>query len=89
MLRLCPRYYSCNVLDSIHRGLAIEEWAKYQKYTGRRFDQNPSNVERLNGGMRLERALGAYDMFMLHDNEGDLDEVRFTWHVLWRHEVTS
>lgn len=26
--------------------------------------------------MRLERALGAFDMFMLHDNEGDLDEVR-------------
>jgi F-box protein 21 len=25
--------------------------------------------------MRLERALGAFDMFMLHDNEGDLDEV--------------
>lgn len=25
--------------------------------------------------MRLERALGAFDMFMLHDNEGDLEEV--------------
>lgn len=25
--------------------------------------------------MRLERALGAFDMFMLHDNVGDLDEV--------------
>ncbi|RWA12555.1 hypothetical protein EKO27_g2568 [Xylaria grammica] len=57
------------------RGLAIEEWAKYQRYTARRFEQSPSNVERLNGGMRLERALGAFDMFMLHDNEGDLDEI--------------
>ncbi|KAI0799324.1 hypothetical protein GGR55DRAFT_669789 [Xylaria sp. FL0064] len=72
---LARRYYSCTVLDSIHRGLAIEEWAKYQKFTGRRFDRNATNVERLNGGMRLERALGAFDMFMLHDNEGDLDEI--------------
>ncbi|KAI0969158.1 hypothetical protein F4678DRAFT_474166 [Xylaria arbuscula] len=72
---LARRYYSCTVLDSIHRGLAIEEWAKYQKFTSRRFEQDPSNVERLNGGMRLERALGAFDMFMLHDNEGDLDEI--------------
>ncbi|KAJ8132593.1 hypothetical protein O1611_g1034 [Lasiodiplodia mahajangana] len=72
---LARRYYSCTVLDSIHRGLAIEEWAKYQKYTAQRFTPNTPNVERLNGGMRLERALGAFDMFMLHDNEGDLDEI--------------
>lgn len=25
--------------------------------------------------MRIERALGAFDMFMLHDNEGDINEV--------------
>ncbi|KAI1130139.1 hypothetical protein F5Y10DRAFT_236283 [Nemania abortiva] len=72
---LARRYYSCTVLDSIHRGLAIEEWAKYQRYTARRLAPNTPNVERLNGGMRLERALGAFDMFMLHDNEGDLDEI--------------
>ncbi|KAJ8120548.1 hypothetical protein ONZ43_g2766 [Nemania bipapillata] len=72
---LARRYYSCTVLDSIHRGLAIEEWAKYQKYTAQLFTPNTPNVEILNGGMRLERALGAFDMFMLHDNEGDLDEI--------------
>lgn len=77
VLRLCSRYYSCTVLDSIHRSLAIEEWAKYQRFT-QRAGPNVSNVDRLNGGMRLERALGAFDMFMLHDNEGDLDEVRNT-----------
>ncbi|KAJ2984567.1 hypothetical protein NUW58_g5993 [Xylaria curta] len=71
---LARRYYSCTVLDSIHRSLAIEEWAKYQQYT-QGSSRNASNVERLNGGMRLERALGAFDMFMLHDNEGDLDEI--------------
>ncbi|KAI1135448.1 hypothetical protein F5Y05DRAFT_394457 [Hypoxylon sp. FL0543] len=72
---LARRYYSCSVLDSIHRGLAIEEWAKYQKFAARRNDENTPNSERLNCGMRLERALGAFDMFMLHDNEGDLDEI--------------
>ncbi|OTA65836.1 hypothetical protein K449DRAFT_391788 [Hypoxylon sp. EC38] len=72
---LARRYYSCSVLDSIHRSLAIQEWAKYQKYAARRDDGNTTNSERLNCGMRLERALGAFDMFMLHDNEGDLDEI--------------
>ncbi|KAI1370995.1 hypothetical protein F4677DRAFT_436838 [Hypoxylon crocopeplum] len=72
---LARRYYSCSVLDSIHRSLAIEEWAKYQRYAARRIDEDTPNSERLNCGMRLERALGAFDMFMLHDNEGDLDEI--------------
>ncbi|KAI1207450.1 uncharacterized protein F4807DRAFT_434657 [Annulohypoxylon truncatum] len=72
---LARRYYSCSALDSIHRSLAIEEWAKYQKYAARRIDEDTPNSERLNCGMRLERALGAFDMFMLHDNEGDLDEI--------------
>ncbi|KAL7620048.1 hypothetical protein AAE478_010597 [Parahypoxylon ruwenzoriense] len=72
---LARRYYSCSVLDSIHRSHAIEEWAKYQKYAARRTDASTPNSEKLNCGMRLERALGAFDMFMLHDNEGDLDEI--------------
>ncbi|KAI0474972.1 hypothetical protein GGR56DRAFT_643904 [Xylariaceae sp. FL0804] len=71
---LARRYYSCTVLDSIHRSLAIEEWAKYQRYAARRSDDAAPN-ERLNCGMQLDRALGAFDMFMLHDNEGDLDEI--------------
>ncbi|KAI1814134.1 hypothetical protein GGS20DRAFT_549892 [Poronia punctata] len=72
---LARRFYSCTVLDSIHRSLAIEEWSKYQHFAANRLGQNMSNSERLNCGMRLERALGAFDMFMLHDNEGDLDEI--------------
>ncbi|KAI1763695.1 hypothetical protein GGR53DRAFT_357936 [Hypoxylon sp. FL1150] len=72
---LARRYYSCSVLDSIHRSLAIEEWAKYQRYAARRIDEDTPNSERLNCGMRLERALGAFDMFMLHDNVGDMDEI--------------
>ncbi|RYO80616.1 hypothetical protein DL764_009877 [Monosporascus ibericus] len=72
---LARRHYACTVLDSIHRGLAIEEWAKYQKHAARRLDDDAPSSERLNCGMKLERALGAFDMFMLHDNEGDLDEI--------------
>ncbi|KAI0397492.1 hypothetical protein F5Y17DRAFT_414539 [Xylariaceae sp. FL0594] len=72
---LARRYYSCTVLDSIHRSLAIEEWAKYQHHAARRSSQQISNRERLNCGMRLERALGAFDMFVLHDSPGDLDEI--------------
>ncbi|KAH9890843.1 hypothetical protein F4778DRAFT_752489 [Xylariomycetidae sp. FL2044] len=72
---LARRYYACTVLDSIHRSLAIEEWAKYQKHAARHVEDDTPNRDRLNCGMRLERALGAFDMFMLHDNEGDLDEI--------------
>ncbi|KAI0157078.1 hypothetical protein GGR52DRAFT_565180 [Hypoxylon sp. FL1284] len=72
---LARRYYSCSVLDSIHRSLAIQEWAKYQRFAARRIDEDTPNSERLECGMRLERALGAFDMFMLHDNVGDLDEI--------------
>ncbi len=75
---LARRHYACTVLDSIHRSLAIEEWAKHHKHAARRFDENTPNSDRLNCGMRIERALGAFDMFMLHDNEGDLDEVRLS-----------
>lgn len=72
---LARRYYACTVLDSIHRSLAIEEWAKYQKHAARRTDNTTPTRDKTNCGMRLERALGAFDMFVLHDNEGDLDEI--------------
>ncbi|KAI1848356.1 hypothetical protein JX265_008864 [Neoarthrinium moseri] len=72
---LARRYYSCNVLDSIHRSLAIEEWANYQKYACRIDAANITTTDRLRCGMRLERALGAFDMFVLHDNDGDMDEI--------------
>lgn len=72
---LARRFYSCNVLDSIHRSIAIEEWAKYQKHAARLDSSNMTYTDRLRCGMKLERALGAFDMFVLHDNEGDMDEI--------------
>ena len=53
------RYYSDAVLGCLHRIMAIKEWSRLQ---------NQEDIS-------LERALGAYDMFVLHNREGDFDEV--------------
>ncbi|KAI9743282.1 MAG: hypothetical protein M1818_003128 [Claussenomyces sp. TS43310] len=56
---LARRYYSTSVLDHIHRAKALEEWWN------------------LSQGFHvpLERALGAFDMFIIHDQHGDLVEI--------------
>ncbi|KAH7018289.1 F-box domain-containing protein [Microdochium trichocladiopsis] len=72
---LARRFYSCTVLDSIHRSLAIEEWAKYQDHAASTILHDVPDSARWTAGMQLERALGAFDMFMLHDDEGDMDEI--------------
>ncbi len=54
------RYYSDAVLGCLHRKMAIGEWAKLKD----------------GQSAPLERALAAYDMLVLHDREGDFDEVR-------------
>ncbi|KAL8683068.1 MAG: hypothetical protein Q9186_000978 [Xanthomendoza sp. 1 TL-2023] len=56
---LARRYYSDAVLGGVHRAKAIEEWVKLR-------EGQP---------VSLERALAAFDQFVLHDWEGDLDEV--------------
>ncbi|MCJ1378071.1 hypothetical protein MMC17_001167 [Xylographa soralifera] len=56
---LARRYYSDAVLGCLHRIRAIKEWSQLQ---------NQEDIS-------LERALGAYDMFVLHDREGDFDEI--------------
>ena len=53
------RYYSDAVLGSLHRKMAINEWAKLRD----------------GESVSLERALVAFDLFVLHDKEGDFDEV--------------
>lgn len=53
------RYYANSVLDLVHRSKALAEWGKLAK---------GENVA-------LERALGAFDLFVLHDQSGDLLEV--------------
>ena len=60
MLNLGCRYYSDAVLGAVHRTRAIEEWIKLR-------EGQP---------VSLEQALAAFDQFVLHDRDGDLEEVR-------------
>ena len=59
MLIYSLRYYSDELLGYIHRQKAIKVWAKM------------SNRQEVS----LEKALAAFDMFVLHGREGDFDEV--------------
>ena len=52
-------FYSDAVLGNLHRRTAVQEWAKL-----RNGEQVP-----------LERALAAFDMFVLHERKGDFNEV--------------
>ncbi|KAI9871733.1 MAG: hypothetical protein M1830_002521 [Pleopsidium flavum] len=56
---LARRYYSDSVLGYLHRTLAIKEWSKFK----------------VGESVTLERALAAYDMFVLHDREGDFSYI--------------
>ncbi|KAF4305814.1 F-box domain cyclin-like protein [Botryosphaeria dothidea] len=58
---LARRFWSSAILTTIHRSIAMEEWSKLRKGESR----------------SLERALGAYDMFVLDSDEGlgDLDTI--------------
>ncbi|TGO41772.1 hypothetical protein BHYA_0016g00090 [Botrytis hyacinthi] len=56
---LARKYYACAVLDFIHRSKALAVWSKLAR----------------GEEVSLEAALGAYDMFVLHDNIGDFQEV--------------
>ncbi|KAL8341276.1 hypothetical protein RB598_003286 [Gaeumannomyces tritici] len=57
---LARRYYAGAALESIHRGVAIKEWAKFQSPHA--------------GPPRLDRALAAFDMFTLREHSGDIDD---------------
>ena len=70
------RYYATAVLDHLHRSKALAQWAKLGK----------------GGDIPLERALGAFDLFVLHDQHGDLLEVcckRPIEHVRSLHGVSN
>ena len=53
------RYYSDAVLTLLQRSCAVEEWSRLH-----RGDE-----------VSLERALAAFDMFVLQHGQGDFDEV--------------
>ncbi|KAG6006083.1 hypothetical protein E4U21_007380 [Claviceps maximensis] len=64
---LSRRYFSNAILDSIHRSIAIEEWY--------RLGLDRDSLDAQTAAQRLERALGAFDMFVLHDQPGDIDDI--------------
>ena len=56
---LMGRYFAMLALDHIQRSKALAEW----------------DCMLMGKELPLERAQGAFDLFVLHDNRGDLDEV--------------
>lgn len=69
---LLSRYFSNAILDSIHRSIAIEEWYRLG-LNGHSLNAHVADQR----DQRLERSLGAFDMFVLHDQPGDIDDVWF------------
>ena len=61
---LARRFHSNAILDHIQRAEVLKEWQKLaMQQVGRHSDITP------------ERALACFDMFVLHEHSGDLDEV--------------
>ena len=56
---LARRYYSNAVLGLLHRNMAIQQWMQLSK----------------GEHVPLEKALASFDMFILHNKRGDLDEI--------------
>ncbi|KAG6059162.1 hypothetical protein E4U17_006817 [Claviceps sp. LM77 group G4] len=67
---LARRYFSNAILDSIHRSIAVEEWYRLG-LNGHSLNTHVADQR----DQRLERSLGAFDMFVLHDQPGDIDDI--------------
>ncbi|VUC20710.1 unnamed protein product, partial [Clonostachys rosea] len=63
---LARRYFAHRALDAIHRHIAIEQWIS--------LSMEPDTHDPL----ELEKALGGFDMFVLHGQRGDLDDITAT-----------
>ena len=66
------RYFSNTMLDSIHRGVALREWSHAGIY-----DERPPahELEKNYPKKRLEKLLGAFDMFFIEQEDDDIDWV--------------
>ena len=60
------------MLDSIHRSVALREWSRAGIY-----DERPPahKLVKKSPDKRLEKLLGAFDMFFIEQEEGDIDWV--------------
>ncbi|TDZ29433.1 hypothetical protein CTRI78_v011955 [Colletotrichum trifolii] len=75
---LARRYFSKAALASIRRGVAIQIWddlRNSEAAEARSSQHAPQVVPR-----RLERALSAFDMFVIQDDLGDVDGLRQLYH---------
>lgn len=59
---LARRYYANTALASIHRGVAVHEWSHYQRAP-------------LLTAQGLDRALAAFDMFFVREDDDDIDDI--------------
>lgn len=59
-------------MESIHRSIALKEWGQAAIY-----DERPTMHQLAMGyrKKRLERLLGAFDMFFIQEDEPDIDRV--------------
>ncbi|KAL7923204.1 Transglutaminase-like superfamily domain-containing protein [Trichoderma austrokoningii] len=64
---IARRYFANRVLDAVHKYAALEEWDE--------LSQSPPAFDLRLKSQQLERALGAFDLFVLHDQPGDLDDI--------------
>ena len=58
---LARRWYSGAILSCLHRCIAIEQWLSFR------------NAQKEKAS--LEHALGAFDMFVIEDGDGDLEDI--------------
>ncbi|SPO01368.1 uncharacterized protein DNG_04044 [Cephalotrichum gorgonifer] len=72
---LARRYYANAVLDSIHKEVAIKEWARFASDVVPLLRPWPARMSTRTLNTIIERNLAAFDMFILHDQTGDVDEV--------------
>lgn len=62
-------------MDSIHKEVAIREWATFARDVVPALRREPAELSSRHLNTAMERNLAAFDMFVLHDQHGDIDEV--------------
>lgn len=69
------RYYANAILDSIHKEVAIREWTTLARDVLPVLRHSPGQLSSRDLNRVTERSLAAFDLFILHDQPGDMDEV--------------
>lgn len=62
-------------MDSIHKEVAIRQWASFTRDVVPVLRRSPAELSSRDLNRVIERNQAAFDMFVLHDQPGDMDEV--------------